>query len=210
MAEFLETPRFPASPSFGFTATPIFDTTKIRTAGGQEDRNSPTEQPLWAMDFTVGPREEDEIQELNEWFNALGGEFVGFRVRNWADYKSCRINEDPEPTDQPLVALDTSPLSYQLVKRYTKGAKSRDLDILKPVGDTIRVGNHLGVEQASSRWTLDSVTGILVPLETFEGTPSTWGGEFDLPVRFDGDFPIEIVDYKIESVSFRLVQLRRP
>lgn len=209
MAEFLETPRFPACPSFGFTATAIYEVTKIRTVGGQEDRNAATEQPLWAFSATVGPREEDEIQELNEWHNALGGEEVGFRFQNYADYKSCRINQTPAATDCPLVLIDGSPPLYQLTKRYTVGAKSRALDILKPVQGTILIADNGVTKTEGADYSIDYTTG-LVDLNFTPVGPLTWGGEFDLPVRFDGEFPIELVNYKIESVSFRLVQLRRP
>lgn len=209
MAEFLETPRFPACFSYGYTSTPIYDVTKIRTAGGQEDRNAPTEQPLVVIEGTVGPRKEEDVQDLLEFYHAMGGERVGFRVKNEADYKSCAVHETISATDQPLVEADLSDGTWQLVKRYTRGAKTTELDILKPVDGTILIAADGDLLVEDTDYSIDYTTGIVTLLGTVSGS-LTWGGEFDLPMRFDGEFPVTIVSSRIESVSFRLVQLRRP
>lgn len=209
MAEFLETPRFPACFNYGYTVTPVYDVTKIRTAGGQEDRNAPTEQPLLTIDGTVGPRKEEEIQDLLEFYHAVGGERVGFRVKNDADYKSCAVHEEVSETDQPLVPADESDGTWQLVKQYTRGSKTTELDILKPVDGTILIAADGGLLAEDTDYSIDYATGVVTLLSMVSGE-LTWGGEFDLPMRFDGEFPVSIVSKNIESVSFRLVQLRQP
>lgn len=209
MAEFLEAPRFPGCFNYGYTAIPVYDVTKIRTAGGHEDRNSPTEQPLITIEGTVGPRRESEIQELLEFYHAMGGERVGFRVKNAADYKSCAVHETVSATDQPLVEADASDGTWQLVKRYTRGAKTTELDILKPVDGTIQIAADGDLLVENTDYSIDYTTGLVTLLSAVSGT-LTWGGEFDIPMRFDGEFPVSIVSNQIESVSFRLVQLRQP
>jgi hypothetical protein len=45
----------------------------------------------------------------------------------------------------------------------------------------------------------------------FVGSPSsplTWGGEFDVPVRFNSGFPVEILNRQIQSVQFILREIR--
>lgn len=206
--EFLESPRFPGCPSFGYTSIPRYSVTRIVFPGGQTDRNRNWVYPLQRIDVTVGPRMEAEIQEILEFWHALGGEECGFRFKDYADFKSCRVGETATALDQPLTADGTSSEAYQLFKVYTAGAREQLRIILKPVSGTIRVANEFGAEQSASTWSLDTSTGLLTPTVGFVGTPTTWGGEFDLPVCFDGEFPVEIVNQRIQSVSFSLEEVR--
>lgn len=207
---FLESPRFPGCPSFGYVSNPRYSTTKSQLANGKELRNRNWQYPLYSFQFTVGPRQEAEIEELLDFWHALGGEECGFRFKDIADYKTCRLSQTPSPTDAPIAENAVSPGSYQLYKSYSAGARQQLRKIHKPVEGTIRVANQLGVEQASSHWIIDYATGELYVLDGFTGTPTTWGGEFDVPVRFDSEFPIEIVSHKVESVQFVLCEMRGP
>jgi hypothetical protein len=36
----------------------------------------------------------------------------------------------------------------------------------------------------------------------------TWGGQFDVPVRFDSEFPVEILNLRIQSATFTLRELQ--
>jgi len=88
------------------------------------------------------------------------------------------------------------------------GIRTQTRYVSKPVQGTIRVANTLGQEQASSRWSIDYTTGLLTPNGSFSGTPGSWGGEFDVPVRFNSEFPIQLIDHEIQSVQFTLMELR--
>lgn len=208
MAAFLEDPPFPECISYGSVSTPKYSVAKTATRGGQESRVALWAYPLYVYQIIFGPRSEEAIQEILEFFHAVGGEYVGFRFKDWADYLSCWVGQTPTALDQPLVVSGSSPGGYQITKRYTKGARTQDRLIVKPIASTIKVANQLGVEQAPGTWSLDSTTGLLLPLGGFSGTPTTWGGEFHVPVRFEGDFPVELTNRRIESVSFTLQELR--
>jgi len=198
MSQFLESPRFPGCPSFGFLFRPRYRTEITVGASGWEKRDRLWAYPLHDCQVTVGPRMEDEIDELLEFFHVVAGEYYGFRMKVYGDFKSCRPSETPTALDQPMVATGVTN-EYQLVKRYTLGAVTQDRPIYKPVGSTILVsgGAH----------TLDATTGLVTFAGTPSGTPS-WGGEFDVPVRFQGDFPIEIINKRAHTVSFMLEELR--
>lgn len=204
---FLETPVFPACPSFGFTGTPRYSVTITGTASGREKRNRNWARQLLTFDCTVGPREEDTIQEILEWWHAMGGEECGFRFRDYTDYKSCRVNQIPAATDQPFAATPGSPSEFQLVKTYVKGSRVQVRPIYKPVQGTILVKDGSVSKTEGTDWTIDYAMGVLVPHFTILHGLS-WGGEFDVPVRFDGDFPVQILDKEIQSVQFTLVELR--
>ena len=198
MPDFLESPRFPGCPSFGFTSDPEYRVVITRRASGVEKRNRAWSYPLAKLTVTVGPRMEAEIQELLEFWHAVGGSAMGFRVKDYTDWKSCQVQLEPTALDQPQVETST-PGVYQLMKRYQFGIDengdpvTQDRPIYKPVTGTIVL---------SGSGTIDYTSGLV------DGTGGTWGGEFDLPCRFEPTFPIEVIDQRIESVSFALQELR--
>ncbi len=204
---FLESPRFEGCPTYGYVASPIFSTGVWRSRSGREVRNSYWSAPLHRIQLTIVDRD-PVIDELAEYYYAMGGEWIGFRAKNWANYNSSRPGQDFTALDQPLVFVDEGSASYwQLTKRYTKGAYSRDMDIYKPLAGILIADN--GVVKDPSDYDVDLTTGRVGLGFTPAGT-LTWGGEFDLPVRFDGEFPIEIINRSVDSVSFGLMELRQP
>lgn len=203
--------QFPVCPSLGMQSAPAYRVSVARMNSGSERRNRFWQYPLHRYTVSVDPRLVDEVQIVLKWWHAMGGMECGFRVKDPADYKSCQVNQTATPLDQPLDPIPESPSGYQLIKEYTVGSRTQERRILKPVAGTITVANGSGVEQASNTWSLDTTTGILMPLAGFSGVPTTWGGEFDVPVRFDGEeLPITIMLETIHGTSFVLMELRDP
>ena len=209
MTDFLETPRFPGCPKYGVASDPDYNVTVIRRGGGWERRNQNWQQALRKITITVGPgpRADDEVQELLEMYHAVGGEAIGFRYRDDTDYKSCRVSEIPAKDDQPLVLQAGSPTAYQLTKRYTFGSLSRDRVIAKPVQGTLLIADAGTLKTETTHYTVNYSTGLVTLLFTPTGT-LTWGGEFDIPVRFGPGFPVEQISHEIQSVSFTLEEIR--
>lgn len=205
---FLETPRFPQCPSFGFVSQPRYSTTITRLAGGQEKRNRNWARPLYQYTATVGPRAENDVQALLEFWHAVGGMFEGFRFKDFADFKSCRVGGIVAATDQPLVAIGSSPETYQVTKRYAAGALAQDRPISKPVEGSILVAADGAPLVETTDYSIDYTTGIVSFTADQSGAVLTWGGEFDVPVRFDSEFPVELLDQQIQSVTFALMELR--
>lgn len=206
---FLESPVFPQCPSFGYTSEPMYSVTPIERASGAEQRNRNWSYPLHRFSCTVGPRDETAIAELLEFWHAVGGWAYGFRFNDGVDNKTCRIHETITSLDAPLLAVvGDSPSELQLAKRYTYGARTQDRPIYKPISGTILIADNGTLKTETTHYTLDYSTGRVSLLFTPTGT-LTWGGEFDVPVRFDSEFPVELVDRKIQSVTFMLRELRR-
>lgn len=204
--EFLEDPSFPACPKFGASSEPDYSVTIVPTAGGWEYRNLNSSAPLTRVTLTVGPGRDldDEVQELLEYWHAVGGQTIGFRYLDRADYKSCRVSNTPAATDQPLVQVSGS--VYQLTKRYQAGSQYRDRSIRKPVESTILIADSGTLKTAGVHYTLDDTTGLVTLL--YSPVALTWGGEFHIPVRFDSSFPVEQLSYRVQSVSFTLKEFR--
>jgi uncharacterized protein (TIGR02217 family) len=201
--------RFPRPPKLGYVSIPRYDVEITTDSAGGEERNRNWSRPLHEYSFTCAALDID-IGEIIEFYHAVGGRAYGFRFRDWNDYLSCRLGQTPTATDQPAVALTAT--TFQLVKDYTRGALTQRREIRKPVAGTILVAAG-GVPQPSG-WTLSASTGVI----TFDEAPSgavTWGGEFDVPVRFDSDLPIDL-NFRsedgryVQSVQFTLKELRRP
>jgi uncharacterized protein (TIGR02217 family) len=206
---FLESPTFPVCPRLGMTSLPNYSVTISNTASGRERRNRNWSRPLHTYNVQCGPKMEAEIQELLEFWHAVGGTECGFRFKDWADYKSCRVNETPSSTDQSLILTPGSPGGYQLLKTYTAGARSTVRDILKPVEGTILIADDGNLLTEGFDYAIDYTSGILTLFSAATGVV-TWGGEFDVPVRFDSDFPLELISHQVEQVSFALRELRDP
>lgn len=205
---FLETPRFPECVvRYGYSATPRYSVTISETVSGKERRNANWQRALRIFNVTAGPRMEEEIQEIYEFWMAIGGPECGFRFKDFSDYKSCRVDADYTALDQALVLISGSPGGYQLQKTYRAGTRARVRDILKPVTGTILVANNGVAMTEGSDYVLDYTTGLLTLFVAPNGTIS-WGGEFDTPVRFDSEFPLELISHQVEQVSFQLRELR--
>lgn len=206
---FLESPILPQCPSFGYSSTPDYSVTPIERASGVESRNRNWAYPLHLFNCVVGPRLENDVAELLEFWHAVGGTAYGFRFHDGVDYKSCRIGLDPSATDCPLLSvIGESPEAYQLVKRYTFGARTQDRPIFKPVDGTIVIADNGALKTEAVDYTIDYATGRVSLLFAPVGT-LTWGGRFDVPVRFDSQFPVEVLNKRIQSVAFTLKELRR-
>jgi uncharacterized protein (TIGR02217 family) len=200
---------FPICPAYGFTVEPRYRVKITARDGGYERVDRKWSRPLLRfVAVPTGDRFDDDVQTVLYFWHAHGGASSRFRFKDFSDHKSCRVGEEPSPTDQPFTFIAGSPGGYQLVKRYTYGAREQLREIVKPKGDTIRVANQNGVEQPSSTWLLDEATGLLQPLGGFVGTPTSWGGEFYVLARFDSELPITIVNKRIHEASFAIAEVR--
>lgn len=205
---------FPNCPTFGFVAEPNYLVKITAREGGYERRQRVWSRPLSKYTgVPSGDQASDDIEDLLDFWHAMGGMASGFRFRDWIDYKSCRMADTPTALDQPLLVSGDSPVSFRLVKQYiTKSGRTiQEREITRPIGATILVANQLGVPQLD--FTLDESTGLLTKGGTFAGTPHSWGGEFDVWCRFDAIFNPTISDWgatPILNVTLQLAEIRVP
>lgn len=201
-------PIFPACPTYGFTVDPLILVKIVTLESGFERTTRKWRQALRTYSgMPVGQKPQADIEAVMYFYLALGAMSTAFRFKDWTDYKSCVLDDEPTPIDQPVqVTTDQSPERYRLVKNYSAGGFTHTRTISRPRGETIRVANEHGVEQTD--WNLDEATGYIVPGGTFAGIPTAWGGEFDVYCRFDGNFQIEISNFKIQTATVNLIEKR--
>ena len=205
---FLETPRFPDNISHGSQGGPAYNTSLIVVKSGHESRNINWESARHQYDVGYGIRKLDALEEMMEFFHVVAGRGYGFRYKDWADYKSVNTNTAISDTDQALGSGDASETDFQLIKKYEKGAMSRERDITKPVSGTTVVS--LDDVSQPTGWTVDTTTGIV----TFSSPPGAGvvvkaGFEFDVPVRFDTDYlAVNIADYRAGAARVPIIEIR--
>ncbi len=210
MTTFIESPRFPEDISYGSRGGPAWRTTVVESASGAEARNRHWAYPRHEYDVAYGVTSLERLEALLAFFHVVSGRAIGFRYKDWLDYKSCPAAQTPAATDCGIGTGDGAKRQFQLFKAYRAGSYSRSRKILKPVPGTVRVALN-GVEQTSGAdYTVDATTGVV----TFTTAPAagaavTAGFEFDVPVRFDTDrLAINIEDYRTGAAQVPLIELK--
>lgn len=185
---FIETPRFPDNISYGSKGGPKYNTVVTTVNSGFEYNNINWDQARHMYDVAMGVRSMEELSDLVSFFHITRGKGHYFRYKDWADYKSCNLQDTPASTDQVFGIGDGATLEFQLIKTYDlSGGVINQRDITKPVS-AISIALNGTLQTVTTHYTVDYTTGIV----TFVTAPAaavsiTWGGEFDVPCRFDTD-----------------------
>lgn len=204
-------PTFPHCPTYGFAVDPTILVKIVAREGGFESVTRKWAHPLRRFNgVPIGDSPEEDVERILYFWLAMGGTAGIFRFKDWTDYKSCLLADQPAAIDQPLVVNADSPGGYQLLKQYVFGSLTYERPITRPIGETILIANEVGAVQPGSSYTLDAATGLLAINGGFTGTPTSWGGEFDVRARFDGAFVPQISNFKIQRADVSIIEKREP
>ena len=180
--------RFPASLSFGSVGGPERRTEVVTLANGFEERNAPWAHSRRRYDAGLGLRSLDDVEALIAFFEARQGELIGFRWKDWGDFKSCLPSAEVTAFDQIIGAGNDVAAVYPLRKTYASGGVAYFRPILKPVAGTVRVAVGGDPLQEGIEYFVDTATGLVTfAYAPVMGALVTAGFEFDTPVRFDID-----------------------
>ena len=177
----------PRDVSFGPSTTASLAVDRVVAMSGKEEIRSMWSAPKREFDVLYGPRESVQIDEIYDaWM--IHGLTIGFRIRDYTDYTSSQGSEITA-MDQTLIAdlsAHDGSTDIALYKRRALVGRVVERRIRKPVHQGFVVAVD-GVE--TSDFTLDAARGIVSfpasPTTLFPGaTTITWGGMFDVPVRF--------------------------
>lgn len=178
--------RFPTAIAFHSSGGPVRKTEIVTLGSGFEERNAVWANSRRAYDVGYGIKTLDDLHAALAFFEARMGRLQGFRLKDFADCKSCAPGADVSPTDQSLGTGDSTTAAFQLVKTYTSGPSSWTRTIKKPVSGTVRIA--VNGSEVTTGFSVNHNTGLV----TFDTAPAddaalTAGFEFDTPVRFDTD-----------------------
>ncbi len=180
--------RFPASLSFGSVGGPERRTDIITLANGFEERNTPWAHSRRRYDAGFGLRSLDDVEALIAFFEARQGQLIGFRWKDWSDYKSCAPSDEIDALDQLIAIGDETTARFQLIKTYRSGPTTYARPISKPVAGTVRASIGGDTMQEGIDFEVDVATGeIVFAHPPDQGAEIRAGYEFDVPVRFDTD-----------------------
>jgi uncharacterized protein (TIGR02217 family) len=210
---FIETPRFPDNISYGSTGGPAYNTTLTIVDSGWEYANINWENSRHQFNAAMGVRSMSELSDLVKFFHICRGRAHSFRYKNWLDYKSCDVVDTISPIDQVFGIGDGSTTTFQLKKTYNLYGLvelSNSKDIRKPVANTILISKNSSVLLENTDYVVDYASGLV----SFTVPPTlddvlAWGGEFDLPCRFDVDtLALSIDFYEHGSTAVPIVEVR--
>lgn len=194
---------------FPFTGSPRTSTTITQNAAGGEHRNINWAHPLRRYTAPEAIKCHDQIEDLKDHWLAVGvGPGFTFPLTDPLDFASVRLqkaNLAPTVTrgDQIIGVGDGLTRTFQLAKTYTRGGRDYVRPIYLPQVDTVLLGmNGLPISTTGGGglpggpYTADVVRyGGTV---TFDHAPTagnilTWGGLFDVEVRFEGDDSLDLI-----------------
>lgn len=189
---------FPETISRGVVGGPEFNTQVTSFRSGGEERNTAWQHPLHSYDAGLGMRGTEDLYKFQEFFYATRGMLRSFRWKDWADYRTTTDQtKTPTALDQSLGTGDGASYYFRTYKRYG--------DYYRRISNP-RVNSCLvsfdGDIQDPDTYFVDDQNGTIVFLTPpADGVEVTWGGEFDVPVRFDSDYiPIQLDLYLQGSV----------
>jgi len=146
---------------------------------GYEQRNINWMQARARYNVAGGVKTKAELDELIAFFRARQGRAIGFRYKDFSDYKAV---------GQDLKKLDD--YNFQLVKNYISGSVVSTRIITKPVAGTVVIYVDGVLEH---NFNIDVTCGLItlksIPLKSVSAD-----FEFDVPVRFDTDKLSTVLD----------------
>lgn len=192
---------FPDNISYGSRAGPGFRTTIIELSSGSEERVSRWEVPRHRYDVGYGVRTYADLMVVKRFFLARRGALQSFKLKDWQDHATNAEHitygtfTALDGADQPMSATagtvtlgegDGTETEFQLVKEYADDVQNHLRNITKPINGTVLVEVNAVLQTETTHYSVNYQTGIV----TFVTAPPLgqtvrWGGEFDVPVRFD-------------------------
>lgn len=192
--------RFPDDISYGSSGGPEYATDVVATESGHEQRNINWQDARARYNVAHGVKTQAQLDALIAFFRARKGRAIGFRFKDWGDYRGI---------NQLLGTGDGSAVQFQLVKRYASGGTEEMRAITRPVAGTVNI--YLDSMLKTSGVTVDTVSGLVtLSPAPGAGVSVTADYEFDVPVRFDTDLLSASIDaYGVHSWhDIPLVELR--
>ncbi|MFY9589537.1 DUF2460 domain-containing protein [Rickettsia endosymbiont of Halotydeus destructor] len=170
--------QFPPEISYGSKGGPQFSTDIVTTFSGHEQRNINWQEARARYDISSGIKTEKQWQQLIAFFRSRRGRAIGFRYKDFADYRAAH---------QIIGNGNGQQKEFQLVKQYISGDYNYTRIINKPVNNNF-CKIYIDSMPIDQGFSIDFTTGIVTfNLAPRNGEEITADFEFDVPVRFDTD-----------------------
>ncbi len=169
--------RFPTGIRYGAQAVPMFSTTRARVASSRSQRNKNWTYPLRKFNVERAVTSDTLRNELIAFFYNVNGGGDSFRIKDPTDF---------EVSSGEGVFTSLGSGQYQMWKRYTVGAYTKDIPVLLPVSGTIAIPGYTETTHYVIDYTTPSgvVTMVGSPAPA---APSCWTGQYDIHAIFETD-----------------------
>ncbi len=161
----------PDDVAYGFVAGDMYDVDIVRTLGGWEQRNLNAAQSLGRWTAAYPNKTKAQSDGLLAFWHVANGRQHGFLAKDWMDFEAAG--------SEGVLTLVSTDL-YQMYKRFTSQAQTKDREIKKPRSGTIAIAG-------GGTYTIDYATGRVTRVSG--AAPTGWTGQFDKPCRFDMEKP---------------------
>lgn len=205
---------FPRDISYGSLGGPEYSTTIITTQGGQEQRNINWQFPRYRYSVQYGIRHERDVEDVLYFFHLANGRANSFRYFDWTDYKTSLYDAEPTMLDSVIGVNYGAQATHQLKKVYKVGNIEYSRAILLPIQGTVLMArNYSGTPVPlveGTDFTINYSTGVVTILNVATNLGTlTWGGQFNVKVRFDSDvMAVKLDTYTAASTEISLIELR--
>lgn len=193
----------PQVPGYPCIVSPVTSTTITEASSGDEGRNKNWRHPLRTIKLPAAQaREWPVIDALQTHFLVTGGPFNSWAFRDPFDFASCALLGPNEPgatvlarvrgLDQAFGTGDGLTRTFQLTKTYARGAAPA---YVRPIGLPLLSSLVILDAGAAAGSHVVSRPGGVVTFDDapLDGHALTWGGLFDIPVRFEADDSLDAV-----------------
>lgn len=193
MAASFDEVRLPPNISAGAQGGPGFNTTVLTLDSGQEHRNINWSRERPSYDISTGIKTVEDARAYQKFFYARRGRAIGFRFKDWSDYRLPFWEKTPGDLDPipVLFVTDGHTATFQIYKVYGDGAGTPfNRKISKVVAGTYNLFWNATPIYSPASYLIDINTGLVtLPPVIYNTTGNEVSGflEFDVPVRFDTD-----------------------
>lgn len=184
--------RFPTGIRYGAVMGPQWLTAIARLPSGKAKKNRGREFPM--RRFRVERALSTDALRNAFWafvYN-MDGPLNTFRIKDASDFEVA--------TGEGVFDAFGSPSGsqYQLQKRYTSGAYTKDIDVVLPVSGSLAVFKSGGAQLVeNTHYTVDYTTpsGLITMIGSPLEVPASWTGEYDILAAFESDeFMVQAAD----------------
>jgi uncharacterized protein (TIGR02217 family) len=180
----IDNARLPTQVEQGAQGGPLFKTTVLMAASGDEQRIPEWDIARGEWDIGYGINNKTTLLLVIGFFRAVLGKAHAFRFRDWSDYQA---------TDATFGTGDGSTTQFQLKIPYrsyqddeTTVVRTYTRSIYLPASSPLTIKDN-GSTVNPADYTLQTGGTILFDTAPTNAHILTWTGEFDVPVRFDID-----------------------
>lgn len=198
-------------PGYGAYGTPRRLTQIGIGSSGGEQANMQRAYSLRRFTLPKAVRLFEHVAAVIDHWEVMDGPYATWPFRDWMDFASVKLTKPQvvptvTPFDQTFATGDGTTTEFQLTKTYSRGGYEHVRRIVLPVVDTIRIGvAGLEVLNTSSPadWEVEREGGtVTFASPPADGAAITWGGLFDLNVRFENDEALDLILQNFQIGAF--------